>query len=128
MKKFIITLVICFIILSGVAVYLNQSNPAFDLITLLIANGLLAVITFISYNMIYKAILRGGEGTYRAKVSSTMLKFFVIIGTVLLYVVSFGKENIHKPTIYFFLAAYIVYMIVETGLLSQDARNNAAKK
>lgn len=128
MKNFLLILILCFAILSGVAYYLHQSNPAFDIITLLLANGILAVLTFLSFNLIYKAILKGGEGTYRAKISSTMMKFFVIIGAVLLYIVSYGKEHAHKPTIYFFLTAYIVYMIVETAILSNIARTHKSSK
>lgn len=128
MKKFLLILIACFAVLCGVAVYLNKTNPAFDLGTLMIANGLLAALTFLSFNIIHKAIVKGGEGTYRAKVSSTMMKFFVIIGTVLLYIVSYGKEHAHKPTLYFFFAAYIVYMIVETAILSTLARTHKQQK
>ncbi len=123
MKNFIILLLVCFIVLLGVAYFLNQSNTAFGFIALTLANALLATVFFISFNMNYRGLTKNnGNNAYRAKISSTMLKFFVIIGAVLLYVVSQDKGTIHKPTIYYFGGAYITYMVIETVLLSKIAR------
>lgn len=123
MKQFVITLIIALLLLTGVAFYLNSIDPAYDVTTLILANALLAVVTFISFNMIYQGIKRQhGESMYRAKISSTMLKFFVIIGAVLIYVVTREKGTLHRPTIFSFGGAYIVYMTLETVFLSRIAR------
>lgn len=123
MKQFLIALIIAFLVLTGTAFYLNSLDPGYDIMTLILANALLAVVTFISFNMIYNGIKRQqGESMYRAKIGSTMLKFFVIIGAVLLYVVTREKGSLHRPTILSFGGAYIVYMALETIILSKIAR------
>ncbi|OJU75093.1 MAG: hypothetical protein BGO09_07670 [Bacteroidetes bacterium 47-18] len=123
MKQFLVTLIITFLLLTGTAFYLNSIDPAYDVMTLILANALLAVVTFISFNMIYNGIKRKqGESMYRAKIGSTMLKFFVIIGAVLLYVVTREKGMLHRSTIMSFAGAYIIYMVLETIILSKIAR------
>jgi uncharacterized membrane-anchored protein len=127
MKQFLLGLFVCFIILSGVGYYLTTTYPQYDLVTLLFSNALLAIVFFLSFQINYKGLQKThGESSVRAKMASTMLKFFVIIGAILIYILSKDKGTIHKPTIYFFGVSYVVYMVLETVLLSKIARNTKA--
>ncbi len=72
-------------------------------------------------------MLKGGDALYRSKITSTMMKFAVIIGCVVVYYVSLDHK-IHKPTVFFFLGLYIAYNFAETYILSKMAREKSNKQ
>jgi len=126
MKLFPIALSVLFVLFGATAYFLNQSDPVFSMPIMLGANILLAAVSFISFRLQLNGInSNNGEALYRAKIASTMLKFFAIIGAVLIYVFTRTEvAPIHQPTFYFFGAMYIVYMIAETVVLSKLAKGN----
>lgn len=124
MKSYPLVLSLCFVVFSSLAYYFNQTNPEFSLPIMIGANIILAAVSFISFRLQMNGIKsNNGEALYRAKIASTMLKFFTIIGAVLIYVFTRTEvAPIHQPTFYYFGAMYIVYMVIETVILSKLAK------
>lgn len=123
MNKFYLLLIGLFIVFAGAGYALYNHDNTYDIAAIITANGMMALLSFISYNMIAGSLKRnttGGDALYRAKITTTMMKFIVIIGAAIFYFV--GLEAItHKPTVFFFLAVYLAYHATETVFLSQMA-------
>lgn len=123
MNKYYLLLIGLFIVFAGAGYALYNHDNTYDIAAILTANGMMALLSFISYNMIAGSLKRnttGGDALYRAKVTTTMMKFVVIIGAAVFYFVGLDAL-IHKPTIFFFLAVYLAYHATETVFLSQMA-------
>lgn len=120
--KFVLSIVIVCLILSGLIYYLFTQNPAYDLPTLLIANLLLAVVSLLSFNIIKRGIDSGNANAFvRGKMTGTLIKFFVCVSAMLIYVF-LNNRQVHKPSLFLFLGMYVVYNAIEAVPLSKMAR------
>lgn len=123
MNKFYLLLIGIFVVFLGAAYALYQHDSQYDFAAMIAANALMVILSFISYNMVAGSLKRnttGGDALYRSKVTTTMMKFVVIIGAAVFYFVGLGAV-VHKPTVFFFLAVYLAYHGTETVFLSQLA-------
>lgn len=120
--KFVISVVTVCILLCGLVYYLYSQNPAYDMASLMIGNVTLALVSLLSFNIIRRGIRSGNANAFvRAKMTGTMLKFFICIAILLIYI--FVKERvIHKPSLFLFLGMYVVYSAIEAVPLSRLAR------
>lgn len=122
--KFVITVVIVCLILSGLVYYLYSQNPAYDFTSLLIGNITLALVSLLSFNIIKRGIRSGNPNAFvRSKMTGTMLKFFICIAILLIYIFV-NEREIHKPSLFLFLGMYVVYSAIEAVPLSKMARKN----
>ncbi|KAA5533146.1 hypothetical protein F0919_11390 [Taibaiella lutea] len=120
--KFVLSIVIVCLILSGLIYYLFTQNPAYDFPTLIIANLLLAVVSLLSFNIIKRGIESGNANAFvRGKMTGTLIKFFVCISALLIYVF-LNNRQVHKPSLFLFLGMYVVYNAIEAVPLSKMAR------
>ena len=120
--KFVLSTVIVFLILSGLIYFLFTQNPQYDLPSLLIANALLAGVSLLSFNIIKRGIDSGNSRAFvNGKMTGTLIKFFVCISALLIYVFSHNRQ-IHKPSLFLFLGMYLVYNAIEAVPLSKMAR------
>jgi hypothetical protein len=120
--KFVLSIVIVCLILSGLIYFLFTQSPAYDVVSLLIANIILAMVSLLSFSMIKRGISSGNANAFvRAKMSGTMIKFFVCIAIVLIYIF-LNHRQVHKPSLFLFLGMYAVYSAIEAVPLSKMAR------
>ena len=121
--KFVITIITVCLILSGLIYYLYTQNPAFDFPSLLIGNVALALVSLLSFNIIKRGIRSGNPNAFvRSKMTGTMLKFFICIAILLIYIFV-NDRKIDKPSLFLFLGMYVVYSAIEAVPLSKMARN-----
>lgn len=120
--KFVLSIVIVFLIFSGLIYFLFTKNVAYDLPSLLIANLILACVSLLSFNIIKRGIASNNANAFvRAKMTGTMLKFFVCIAILLIYIF-LNNRQVHKPSLFLFLGMYAVYSAIESVPLSKMAR------
>jgi len=120
--KFVLSIVIVFLILSGLIYYMFTRNAAYDLPSLLIANTMLAVVALLSFSIIKRGINSGNANVLmRSKMTGTLLKFFVCISALLVYVFM-NDRKVDKPSLFLFLGMYLVYNAIEAVTLSGMAR------
>lgn len=130
MRFFLLLLIITFLVLCGVClalhyqVFVPQRDPNYHLSILLIANVLLAVLSLANYFIILDGLKNDNPNALvRAKTGGMMLKFFVAIGALLVYIFINHRVTVHKPTIYVFMGMYVVYAIAEATTLSKVVKN-----
>jgi len=120
--KFVITVIAVCLILSGLIYYLYSQNPAYDFASLLIGNIILALVSLLSFNIIKRGIRSGNSNAFvRSKMTGTMLKFFICIAILLIYIFV-NDRQVHKPSLFLFLGMYVVYSAIEAVPLSKMAR------
>lgn len=120
--KFVISVILVCLILSGLVYYLYSQNPAYDFTSLLIGNVTLALVSLLSFNIIKRGIRADNPNAFvRSKMTGTMLKFFICIAILLIYI--FVKDRVvHKPSLFLFLGMYAVYSAIEAVPLSRMAK------
>jgi|SRR5690606_22989183 Ca2+/Na+ antiporter len=122
--KFVISVVVVFLALSGLIYYLSTQQPAYALGPLLIGNAMLALVSLLSFNIIKRGIKSGNPNAFvRSKMTGTLLKFFICVAILLIYVF-LNDRQIHKPSLFLFLGMYAVYSAIEAVPLSKMARKN----
>ena len=100
----------------------NNTPGAYDTTALYIGNALLALLSIVAYFMVTSALKRNNPNAFvRAKMGSTMLRFFLCVVIFVVYAYLHGKEGI-KPTVFMFLGMYMVYSIVESAILARKGR------
>jgi Ca2+/Na+ antiporter len=110
------------LILSGVIYYLYTQNPAYDMPSLIIGNITLAMVSLLSFNIIKRGIRSGNANAFvRAKMTGTLLKFFICIAILLIYIFV-NDRKVDKATIFIFLGMYAIYAAIEAVPLSKLAR------
>ncbi len=122
MNRFIIALLFLLALLS-VVIYIIGRDAMFSTNTLLIANAVMAGLTFLSYYISAKAATSDNNGKFvRGVMGGTFLKFFLvlIIGTLYLVI---NKGAIKVPNIIAMMGIYVFYTVIETAFLSKAARS-----
>ncbi len=115
MKKGYLPVIILFIIISAVALILKNKllTAGIDPWVLIGGNAILFVITLISMTMNNAAMSHNNtQGFMRNVYGGFMLKFFLVIISVLLYVVL--AKPINKPALFACLGLYLFYTFFGT--------------
>ena len=119
-----ISIVAAALLLAALVYFLHDQNPAFDILSLMIGNVALALISLFSFYIISKGIRNKNNNAFiRAKYTGTLVKFFTCIGLLLLYIFLHHK-TVHKPSLFLFLGMYIVYSALEAVPLSRLAKKH----
>ena len=118
-QKFVLSIAIVFVVLCGLIYFLHTQNPAYDFLSLIVANLILACISLLSFNIITNGIKSGNANNFvRSKMTGTMIKFFVCIALLLAYIFM-NNRQVHKPSLFLFLGMYAVYSAIKTVPLSE---------
>jgi hypothetical protein len=84
---------------------------------LLITNALFFVLGLITFSIQYKALQNSNPNVFiRSVMSVMMIKMFVCVLAVLLYVLSF-RDSYSKPSIFAGVFLYFVYLAVEVKVM-----------
>ena len=124
----LLPLVITFIFFAGIIVlaWLFFKNTSIDFVVLLGANVLFFLVSVLAFNLQYKAMQDKNPNVFIRKVMSTMLlKMGIALAAVMTYVLASGK-SFNKPAVYISMLIYLVYLVVEVGLVMKlNKRKNA---
>src|SRR5690606_10316387 len=109
---FLLALLLVFLICSGIIYYTDTRAVGFDFGALMIGNALLAAVSLISALLIVRAMKGNNPNAFvRAKMTGTMLKFFICIIALLVYVFLHDRQLPHKPSLFLFVGMYVIYAI-----------------
>jgi len=125
MRSFFFLMLIAFLLITGITygLYRQELVPDFNL--LLAGNIILALIAVANFFIITRAAKNDNPNVLvRAKTVGAMLKFFVAIGALLLYIF-INNRVINKPTIFIFLGMYLIYTVIETVKLARVVKGKA---
>ena len=124
----LLPLVICFVVFAAAVVlaWLFWKNSNIDFIVLLGANVLFFLVSVMAFRMQYAAMQNSNPNVFIRKVMSTMLlKMGIALAAVMAYVLISGK-SFNKPAVYISMLIYLVYLVVEVGLVMKlNKRKNA---
>lgn len=120
-NRFILIIVLLFVILSAIFFLLRSAAPEYAFGALMGGNIIMAVLAIVSYVLVTQQISQRPEAFVRGVYSSTFLKLFVCIVAILTYALV-NKPNVHKPSLFILFGIYAVYSIAETWQLSRMAR------
>lgn len=116
---------VAFLLITGISYGLYQQGWVPDFKLLLAGNLILALIAVANFFIITRAAKNDNPNVLvRAKTAGAMLKFFVAIGALLLYIF-INNRVINKPTIFIFLGMYLIYTIIETVKLARLVKDKS---
>lgn len=94
----------------------------FNIGFLLVANALLFILTFLSFYLQTKGVRSSNVNAFiRGIYSSLLLKMFVIVAAILIYILLMGGET-NTPSILASMGIYLVYTFLEVIQLMKIAR------
>jgi len=125
MRSFFLLMAVAFLLITGISYGLYQQGWVPDFKLLLAGNLILALIAVANFFIITRAAKNDNPNVLvRAKTAGAMLKFFVAIGALLLYIF-INNRVINKPTIFIFLGMYLIYTIIETVKLARLVKDKS---
>jgi hypothetical protein len=84
---------------------------------LIIGNALLFTLTFVSFLLAHRGMNHSNPNVFiRAVYLSVMLKLFICIIAVFVYI-SIYKKELNKPALFACMGLYLVYTFMEVGIL-----------
>ena len=93
--------------------------------TLIIGNGLLFIITLISYLIAQRGLHNPNPNVFmRTVMGSIMIKMFLIVIAAFVYISMFQK-NINKPALFTCMGLYLVYTFLEVSGLMKLLKQKA---
>lgn len=94
----------------------------FNLSFLLAANAIIFLLTFFGFALQAKGSRSANVNAFiRGIYASLLMKMFVIVAAILIYVLVIGAE-INKPSLFTSLAIYLIYTCIEVIQLMKIAR------
>ncbi len=94
----------------------------FNIGFLLVANALLFILTFLGFYLQTKGVRSSNVNAFiRGIYSSLLLKMFVIVAAILIYILLMGGET-NTPSILASMGIYLVYTFLEVIQLMKIAR------
>lgn len=123
MRKFYLPIiaVLC-TVLFAVIFYWCNLHPEYDMQALMVANGLLAVLSIVSFFMLKKkAKEERPQAFVNGVYGATLLRLMVCMGSIFIYLYM-NKGHLHKPSIFAMMGLYIVYTFVETITASKEMK------
>jgi len=118
MQRYIISMIVVFIVLSAVFFALKIYMPAYNFVVLEIGNVIMALLSLITYFIVKKQMDGRPEAFVRGVYSASFLKLMVCMVSILVYVM-LNRDHIHKPSVFVLFGIYVIYTFMETLLLSK---------
>ena len=109
-------------LLSAAFYAIKLSLPEYSLNLLMSANGLMALLSIITYYMVSIQIKKKPEAFVRGVYAATFMKLMVCMFSLLTYVLVY-RDHLHKPSLFILFGIYAVYTTVETWLLTKMAKD-----
>lgn len=123
-KRFYILMVAVFVALTAL-VFASKQSDAFTFNVLLIGNGIIFLLSVISYAISSRYANSDSNSAFvRGVMGGTFLKFFLAIIFGLAYIV-LNKENIKIADIIGLMVLYIIYTSIETVTLAKSSRTGS---
>ena len=123
LKKFIP--VIALFVLINILVFIftkNLTAAGFNIAFLLVANLVLFILSFFGFFIQSKGVRSTNINAFiRGVYSSLLLKMFVIVAAILIYILIMGGE-VNKPSLYTAMGIYLIYTSIEVIQLMKLAR------
>jgi len=122
-KKFIPVIGLFLLINLIIFIFFNSLKEyGFNVSFLIVANIVLFLLTFFGFYIQTRGVRSTNINAFiRGVYSSLLLKMFVIVGAILIYIVAMGGE-VNKPSILTSLGIYLVYTFTEVVQLMKIAR------
>jgi hypothetical protein len=122
-KKFIPVIGLFLLINLVVFIFGNSMKEyGFNIAFLLVANAILFILTFLGFYIQTKGVRSTNINAFiRGVYSSLLLKMFVIVVAILIYILVMGGEA-NKPAILASMGIYLVYTSLEVIQLMKIAR------
>lgn len=123
LKSFIISISIAVVALAALIYFLHSKDAKYDLISLLVGDVFLALISIFSFFIITKSLKNENPNAFiRAKYTGTLVKFFASIGLLVFYIF-LNDRVVHKPTLFLFLGMFVVFSALEALPLARIAKS-----
>ena len=119
--KFIIAIVVIFVLLSAVFYALHTYAADYNFITLECGNLVMALLSLSTYIIIEKQKAGRPQAFVRGVSGASFLKLMVCMVSILAYVL-LNRTHIHKPSVFVLFGIYAIYTVVETVALSKLVR------
>ena len=122
-KKFIPVIGLFLLVNFVVFIFGNSLKEyGFNIGFLLVANSILFILTFLGFYLQTKGVRSTNVNAFiRGVYSSLLLKMFVIVVAILIYILLMGGET-NKPAILASMGIYLVYTTLEVIQLMKIAR------
>ena len=122
-KKFIPVIGLFLLINMIVFIFANSLKQfGFNVGFLIIANVLLFLLTFFGFYIQTKGVRSTNINAFiRGIYSSLLLKMFVIVGAIIIYILMMGGET-NRPSILTSMGIYLIYTFLEVIQLMKIAR------
>ena len=122
-KKFIPVIGLFLLINLIIFIFFNSLKEyGFNVGFLIVANIVLFLLTFFGFYIQTRGVRSTNINAFiRGVYSSLLLKMFVIVGAILIYIVAMDGE-VNKPSILTSLGIYLVYTFMEVVQLMKIAR------
>ena len=115
-KSYLILLLTTIMLLS-IEFILSSSNGYFTRNVILIGTCVLAGISILSYYISSRNVNSDNPNQFvRGVMGGTFLKFFLCIVAAAIFIFLM-KKNLHKPDLFLLMFFYLVFTVLETGLL-----------
>lgn len=125
MRRFF-PIIALFIIINIVFLVLknNLEKAGYSVNFILIANVLLFILTWLVFFILARDATASNVHRFmRGVYSSFLLKMFIIVGALMIFIVSTGSE-VNKPAILISMGLYILYTGIEVFQLMKVVRNH----
>lgn len=122
-KKFIPVIGLFLFINFIVFIFGNSlKESGFNIGFLIVANAILFLLTFFGFYIQAKGIRSTNTNAFiRGIYSSLLLKMFVIVAAILIYILIMGGQT-NKPSLFVSMGIYLVYTFLEVIQLMKIAR------
>jgi len=115
-KSYLILLLTTIMLLS-IEFILSSSNGYFTRNVILIGTCVLAGISILSYYISSRNVNTDNPNQFvRGVMGGTFLKFFLCIVAAAIFIFLM-KKNLHKPDLFLLMFVYLIFTVLETGLL-----------
>jgi hypothetical protein len=113
--------IILFAAIAGGMYMLHQSQPAYDLTALIVADLLMLLLSLAAWAMLRKNVAERPQAFVRGVYGATMLRLFVCLVGILSYAL-LNRSTLHKPTLFVMFGIYMAYTVIETIAFSRTAK------
>lgn len=122
-RKFLPVAVPCLVIMIFIMIFKKSlTSFGFDINFLIFANLLLYLLSYFSFIIQVKGIeSKSAHAFVRGLYASLMLKMFVVIGAVFIYIYVFGG-SVNMPALFIAMVIYLFYTSIEVVQLMKIAR------
>lgn len=122
-RKFLPVAVPCLVIMIFIMIFKKSlTSFGFDINFLIFANLLLYLLSYFSFIIQVKGIeSKSAHAFVRGIYGSLMLKMFVVIGAVFIYIYVFGG-SVNMPALFIAMVIYLFYTSIEVVQLMKIAR------